>query len=232
VANRNDEAMKITKRRLRRIIREELSRVIEGDVLQWNPHGIKSPVEVQPRYPDVIGGMSSVVPPEGELVDFSAERQRRGDDGSGELVGPPPGMRRVVRDFEYEKEHGYPEKDIVGDIELNPNPPLGHPNHIDPYEMNFRDPGMAIFNAASALAEMGIPMSTKVGVIEDGGGYFHTVMFGTLKDALNGVVPHGRWQESDQEHNFEILYVDESAGGIESIEEAHVPFISLGSVLV
>ena len=169
----------------------------------------------------------------GELIDFSAERQRRMDDGSGSLIGGPPGMRHVVRDLEYESEHGYPDKDIVGDVELIPNPPLGHPDHNDPYNMSFGDPEKAIINAARALMEMGVPLSTRVGIIEDGGGYFWTNSFGTLKDALSGAGPNSfRWHSVDQDHNFEILYVDVSAGGIEDIGEGDVPFISLGSVLV
>ena len=228
--------MKITRKNLKRLIREELSRVLEGDVLQWNPHGIKSPVEAQPRYPDVIGGMSSVTPQEGELVDFSVARFGRDGDGSGSLVGGPPGMRHVVRDYEYEREFNYPANATVGDVQLNPNPPLGHPDHISRYPESYDDPAKSIVRAARALKEMGIPLSTKVGIVENEGGHLmaeERLMIGTLKDALSGVTPESvRWQSPDEVHDFEILYFDVSAGGIDGVLEEVVPFISLGSVIV
>jgi hypothetical protein len=172
----------------------------------------------------------------GELIDFSVERQKRMGDGSGDLTGGPSFMRHVVRDFKYEREYDYPALDTVGDVVLNPNPPLGHPDHISRYPEGFDDPNRAIKRAARALQELGVPMSTKVGIVENEGGYLfatENTMIGTLKDALSGVTPESvRWQSPGEAHDFEILYFDVSVGGMDGIKEGVVPFISLGSVLV
>ena len=170
----------------------------------------------------------------GELIDFSVERQKRMGNGSGDLTGGPPEMQHVVRDFEYKREHdGVLTTKIVGSSVLNPNPPLGHPEHISRYPENYDDPAKALMRAARALQEIGIPISTKVGIIENHGGDFQPSIIGTLKDALSGATPESfRWYSIDEDHNYEIMYFDVSTGGIDSIRQEVVPFISLGSIVV
>jgi hypothetical protein len=170
----------------------------------------------------------------GELIDFSVERQKRVGGGSGELAGGPPEMQHVVRDYDYEKQYGGElTTAIVGSSVLNPNPPLGHPDHISRYPESYDDPSKALMRAARSLQEIGVPLSTKVGILEDSGGYFQPSIIGTLKDALSGATPQSfRWQSIDEDHNYEIMYFDVSSGGIDDIRQEMVPFISLGRVFV
>jgi len=148
------------------------------------------------------------------------------------LSSPPPGMRAVVDDPVYFKEYGERAKDIVGDTILNPN------RHIPRWDskenpMNLSDPKEALINAANALSNLGVPPGTYLGIIEDGGGFYQPAIIGKLSDALQGrfdYVP-GRWYDINHEHDYEIMYIDESAAGIEDIGE-ETPFISLGRVMV
>jgi len=169
----------------------------------------------------------------GELIDFSVERQKRMGDGSGDLTGGPSEMRHAIRDYDYERQHDDLTIKIVGSSVLNPNPPLGHPEHISRYPERYDDPARALTRAARALQEIGIPLSTKVGIVEDGGGYFQPSIIGTLKDALSGASSQSfRWHSVDDDHDYEIVYFDTSSGDIDGIRQEMVPFISLGRVFV
>lgn len=169
----------------------------------------------------------------GELIDFSVERQKRMGDGSGDLTGGPLDMRHVVRDYDYERQYGNLSTKVVGSSVLNPNPVLGHPEHISRYPDTYEDPARAIDRAARTLQDLGIPLSTKVGIVEDNGGYFQPSIIGTLKDALSGATPQSfRWHSIDEDHDYEIMYFDASSGDIDGIRKEMVPFISLGRVFV
>ncbi len=214
--------MKLTRACLRMIILEQLSMVRRNHSgwQGWVSEDEEEPEDEDEESPEMISET-------GELISFSTEKRKREDDGSGSLSSYPDGMRIVVDDPEYFQEYGEPAYDIVGDTEFFPN------KNIDRNNMQEGDAENAILNAARSLQSMGIPLSTKVGIIENAGGYFAPDVFGTLKDALSGAGPNTyRWGKPEEDHYFEVLYVDKSAAGKDDIEEWHVPFISLGSVLV